>query len=205
MKRFKLLSVGTSGITDQEAVNRIVLVNSISLAVSISIAVIGTVICYMLNWRLSVVLALTAEFVINWLVIVLNYYRRHKAASLVLYFLQCVAITYFGFSLVRLFHVEFVIILLIAIIYLIFREKILRRIALGGALCVLVLLEVYYYHIDATPSVIVNYNEAYFLRTLLVVSIISITILVSKGLPVTYRPPTTGILPVRSGRARAMG
>jgi len=180
MKRFKLLSIGTVGIDDPEFVSRIVLVNSISLAVSISIAVIGSAICYFLNWRASVVIPLFIEFIINWSVILLNYYRKHKAASLVLYFLQCAAITYFGILLIRLFHLEFVIILLIAIIYLIFKEAILRRIALGGALTVLLLLEVYYYRVDAHPTIVANYNETYLIRTLLVVSIIGITILISK-------------------------
>ena len=180
MKRFKLLSVGTSGIADQETISRIVLVNSISFAVTISIAVIGPVICYYLNWRPSVLIPLSAEFIINWLVIILNFHRKYKAASLVLYFLQCTAITYFGFLLIRIFHLEFVIILLVAIIYLIFKEALLRKIAVLGALIVLSLLEIYYYRVDSHPVIVSNYNEIYIIRTLLVTAIISITILVSK-------------------------
>lgn len=180
MKKFKLLSIGTSGIADQESVSRIVLVNSISFAVTISITIIGPAICYFLNWRLSVLIPLVIEYFINWLVILLNFHRKFKAASLVLYFLQCTAITYFGFLLIRIFHLEFVIILLVAIIYLIFKETLLRRIAVVGALIVLSLLEIYYYKVDSHPIIVSNYNEIYFIRTLLVVSIMSITILVSK-------------------------
>jgi len=180
MKVLKLLSIGTSGIDDQEAVNRIVLVNAISFVVSISIAIIGSAISFFLNWKLSVVIPLIIEFVINWAVVVLNHYRKHRAASLILYFLQCTAITYFGFLLIRLFHLEFVIILLIAIIYLIFKEAALRRIALFGALSVLVVLEVYYYHVDAHPIPVTNYTETFLIRILLVISIICITIIVSR-------------------------
>jgi len=180
MKKFRLLTIGTSGIDDPESVSRIILVNSISLAVTFSIVIVGSAISYFLDWRLSVVVPLTIEFIINWSVIVLNYYRKHKAASLVLYFLQCTAITYFGFLLIRLFHLEFVIILLVAIIYLIFKETLLRRLALIGASIVLLLLELYYYRVDAHPIVVANYNEVFFIRTLLVISIMSITILVSR-------------------------
>jgi len=180
MKILNLLSVGTSGVKDQEIISRIKLVNAISLAVTASILIIGSAICFYTDWALNVSLPLAIEFIINWAVILLNYYKRYIAASLVLYFLQCASITYFGFILIRVFHLEFVIILLIAIIYLIFKEVIFRRIALAGALMVLLLLEIYYYKVDAHPVAVSNYQQTFFIRILLVMSIIGITILVSK-------------------------
>ncbi|MDR3713495.1 MAG: hybrid sensor histidine kinase/response regulator [Puia sp.] len=180
MGKFKLLRVGTDGITDPEAINRIVLVNSISLAVGISIIVIAPFLGYLLDWKASVMVPLVTEFVCNSLIFVLNRYKKHAAASLLLYFLQCIAITYFGFLLIRVFHLEFVVILLIAIIYLIFKETLYRRIALVAAFVVLILLEAWYYKVDAHPMPVDNYNQIFIIRTLLVISIMSITVLVSR-------------------------
>jgi signal transduction histidine kinase len=180
MKILNLISAGTSGVKEQETISRIKLVNTISLAVSVSILIIGSAICIYMNWALNVAIPLAVEFIFNGSVLILNYYKRYIAASSLLYFLQCTAITYFGFMLIRIFHLEFVIILLIAITYLIFKEKVLRRLALAGALLVLVLLETYYYRVDAHPILIENYDQIFVMRVLLVLSIISITILVSR-------------------------
>jgi two-component system, sensor histidine kinase len=175
-----LVKVGTRGLTDEESINRIKLVNSVSVAVGFAILVIGPVICYFLNWQLQLLIPLSLEFIINGSVIVLNHYRKYLAASITLYYLQCVSITYFGFLLVQLLHLEFVIVLLIAIIYLIFKDKKIRKISLAAALAVFAILEIFYYKSGPQSPLPISYNAAFIINTLVVTSIIGITILVSK-------------------------
>lgn len=185
-----LILCGTDGVTDEETMNRIKIVNTICVAVGVSILIIGPTISYVLNWKLSVLIPLIVEFAINSTVLIFNYYKKHLTASLVLYFLQVVAIGYFGFSLAHLLHLEFVIVLLIAIIYLIFKEKKIRITALVAALTDLVVLEAFYYYNGRQPAIIVSYDVAFFIHALVVCAIISITMLVSipyvKGNDLSY-------------------
>ena len=181
MKKFKLLLyVGTSGVTDEEDINRIVFVNKISLFVGIAIAVIGPVICYFLKWKPAVVIPLSIEFVLNWTVLLLNYYKRTAHAAFILYFLQCAAIIYFGIVLGRLLQLEFTIVLLIAIANLIFKGRALRAVALAMAIADLVILEIGYYNDPAQSAIPISYNASFLIHVCVVIGLICLTILVSK-------------------------
>ena len=174
MRSTRFTRIGTAGLTDEEAIHRIAVVNTISIAVSLSILVIGPTLIYYFHCKPTILIPLALELIINSSVLWLNHRRQYLAASLTLYYLQCVAITYFSFCLVQLTHLEFVVVLLIAIIYLVFKASYLRKIALAAALAVLAILEISYYLHGSQPSL------AYMINLLVVLAIISITILVCR-------------------------
>ena len=180
MKVFELLSIGTSGIADEETVNRIRLVNTLSLFVGIAIAIIGPVICYCLKWQPAVVVPLSIEFLVNCSVLIFSYFRRSVAAALILYFLQCASIIYFSIVLGRLLQLEFTIILLIAIAFLIFKKNLLRRIAIVMALVDLIILEIGYYNNPSQSAMPISYNQAFLIHVCVVAGLIILTILVSR-------------------------
>src|SRR5579859_1424387 len=148
-----LVLAGTEGIVDEEERNRVINVNKLSLAFGGAILAIAPLLCYYLKWRLWVLIPISAEFVINCSVIVLNHRRKYRLASLILFFLQFAAILYFGAMLGRLLQLQFTIVFLISIIYLIFKEPVLRKIALAAAFVDLVVLEICYYKNIAQPAV----------------------------------------------------
>ena len=179
MKRLKLLSIGTADLKDEEDINRVVLVNKICLVVAAAILVVGTTISLYLHGQTDVLIPLIIEFFLNALVLRLNEKGKHSAAALFLYFTQCIAITYFGILLVQVFHLEYVIILLFAIIFLIFKRRALRMIALAAATAVFLSLEFAYFrngykHIDTIP-----FSAAFLINFLVICSIITITTMVS--------------------------
>jgi signal transduction histidine kinase/CheY-like chemotaxis protein len=179
MKLSKLLSIGTAGLSDEEDINRVVLVNKICLGVAGAVLVVGTVMSIYLHGRLDVAIPLVIEFLLNALVFPLNQKGRHSAAALLLYFTQCTAITYFGILLVQVFHLEYVIILLFAIIFLIFKKRSLRMIALGAATAVFLSLEFAYFrngyrHIENVP-----FGAVFLINFLVICSIITITTMIS--------------------------
>src|SRR5579872_1794960 len=139
--KFKLFYLGTTGLVDMEAINRIVVVNKMSVAFGVALLAVAPTICYFLNWQPYLMVPLTIEFVLNGSVLFLNYIRWHKFAALMLYFLQVGALIYFSSKLGKLLDLELAIILLIALVYLIFKERWLRVIAVLAAFFNLIVLE----------------------------------------------------------------
>jgi signal transduction histidine kinase/CheY-like chemotaxis protein len=152
-----ILRIGTERMTDEEAINRIILVNRISLGFAASLLTTGPIICGIFGWPRSMIIPLIIEFFINGSVIFLNYYEKHVAAGLTLYLLQCLSITYFGLLIGPGIQLEFTIFFMILINYLIFKEDIYRRFCLFAALAVLVILEASYFIKDKSslPHVVV--------------------------------------------------
>ena len=180
MRISTLFFIGTSGIDDIETRNRIVLVNKISLAFGAALLTITPIFCSFVHWRLSVLVPLIFEFVANGSVLVLNRYRKYTAAGLILYFLQCAAIIYFSIMLGNMIRLELSIILMISILYLIFTEKRVRRIALVIAIIDLAILELVHYVDAGRPVIALTYNQAYIIHLLVDISAIGVIILVSK-------------------------
>jgi len=179
MRQFKPLSIGTSGISDEENIKRIELVNMLCLAAALVIFIVGVTLCYLLKWQASVVLPLSIEFVLNASVLFLNHKRRYLTASFLLYFLQCVMIIYLSIILGRLLQLELVIILLIAVAFLIFKDKNTRRLAVGAALIDLTVLEVVYYRNHSLSLIPVTYDAAFTIHALVLGAVIFIILLVS--------------------------
>lgn len=179
MNSSKFFSIGTAGLKDEEEINRVVLVNKICLVVAGSILGVGVTMSIYLHGQRNVLIPLIVEFILNAFVLQLNHRGKHIAAAAFLYFTQCVFITYFGILLVQIFHLEYVIILLFAIIFLIFKKRSLRGIALAAATVVFLSLEFAYLkngykHIETIP-----FNAVFLINFLVVCSIITITSTVS--------------------------
>jgi len=179
MKLSKLLSIGTAGLRDEEDINRVVLVNKICVGVAGAVLVVGTVMSIYLHGQLDVVIPLVIEFLLNALVFPLNQKGRHSAAALLLYFTQCTAIIYFGILLVQVFHLEYVIILLFAVIFLIFKKRSVRLIALGAATVVFLSLEFAYFHNGYRHIENVPFAAVFLINFLVICSIITITTMIS--------------------------
>ena len=180
MRISNLFFIGTSGINDIETKNRIVLVNKISLAFGLALLVITPTLCSFVQWRLSFLVPLTIEFLINCSVLMLNHYQKHTAAGVVLYFLQCTAIIYFSSLLGSLIQLELAIILLISVLYLIFKENRLRKIALFAAILDLAVLEIVHYIDSSHPAIQLSYNQSFIIHVLVDIAAISVIIMVSK-------------------------
>ena len=180
MRIANLFLIGTSGVNDLETRKRIVLVNKISLAFGLAILAVTPTLCSFVHWKPQFFVPLTVEFLINGSVLLLNHYRKYSAAGLLLYFLQCAAIIYFSSLLGSLIQLELAIILLISILYLIFKEVRLRRIALAGAILDLAVLEVVHYVSGGHPVITLTYNQAFILHVLVDTAAIAIIIMVSK-------------------------
>jgi two-component system, sensor histidine kinase len=179
MKRFKFFYIGTAELKDEEDINRVVLVNKICIVVAFAILGVGTTMSVYLHGQPNVVYPLILEFFLNAFVLRLNNRGKHTTAAVFLYFTQCIAITYFGILLVQVFHLEYVIILLYAIIFLIFKKRTLRVIAIGAATAVFFSLEGIYFnngykHIETIP-----FSAVFLINFLVICSIITITSLVS--------------------------
>jgi signal transduction histidine kinase/CheY-like chemotaxis protein len=179
MKRFPLLSIGTSGIMDEEETTRIKLVNKLCIVAASVVAIVGGILCAVLSWRPFIVIPLSAEFVLNAFVLVLNYKRKHLAAALLLYMLQCVMIAYLSIALGRLLQLELVIILLIAITYLIFKKKIFRIIAVVAASADLVVLEIVYRYDYSHYRLPVSASAAFVIHLFVLLAVIGVILMVS--------------------------
>ena len=179
MKKFKLLAIGTSGITDPEFAGRIVFVNTLSFTIGCLLLLIAPPACYFLKLPPSVTIPVSIEFLINGSVIYLNHRKKYLLASLTLYFLQCLAVLYFSLLLGDLFHLQFVFMFLISIIFLIFKSKTTRIITLTATLIILTVLQITYYF-DALRPVYTNVKANYFAQTAVMYGVLILMLFVSK-------------------------
>jgi len=177
--KMNLILTGTHGVTDEEERNRIITVNKISFAVSISILIIASVILYFAPFSLSLFIPLILDFSLNFSVPFLNHRKQHRRAGTVLYFTQAAALGYFGYTLAALLQLEYAIVLLIAINYLVMKNSLLRKIGLACALIDLAIIEYAHFKTPPGTDLGLSYNISFFIHALVVISIISITILVS--------------------------
>ncbi len=140
-----IVKTGTGGIHDEAAVKSIVLVNTLSIALGSLILVIGALFWF-LTRNLLILIPATAECCIAFSALALNRYRRHTAAALVLFGLQCAAILYFGIVLGEVLMLQLMVIFLVAVAYLIFNSPLIRRCCLGLAFATLATLEICYFN-----------------------------------------------------------
>jgi len=175
----KIFAIGTSGIVEEEDLSRIRLVNLLCYVAAGVILLVGSILCYYLDWKPFVVFPLTLEFLLNASVLWWNHKKRFVLAAWMLYALQCVMIAYLAIVLGKLLQLELVIILLIAITYLIFKTKRDRVLAVAAALTDLVVLEIVYYNNTGQSPIPVSYNVAFLIHALVLISVIGIILLVS--------------------------
>jgi two-component system, sensor histidine kinase len=179
MKRFNPFLIGTSGIMDEEAFTRTKLVNKLCIVAAVVVALIGCILCSILSWRPFIVYPLSGEFLLNALVLLLNYKRKYVAAAFLLYLLQCVMIAYLSIALGPLLQLELVIILLIAITYLIFKKKLYRIIAVAAALADLIILEIVYRYKYSHYKIPVSESAAFMIHLFVLLAVICVILMVS--------------------------
>ncbi|HVI44574.1 MAG TPA: response regulator [Chitinophaga sp.] len=173
---FKLQRIGTFLLDDEDQVKRTMLVNRVSLGISACILLIAPVVLYFTGSG-NIFMTVVIEFFINNLVLILNHYRKYKAAALVLFFLQYAAVTYFAFMLGSLLQLHFMVLFLIAIIYLIFREKLLRQICMAGAIVTMILLQISYFYSDIIE---VSNTAACVLQSLAITGVMFLILFIAK-------------------------
>jgi len=179
MKRIKFFSIGTQGLADQGDVDRVILVNWLCAITASAILTIGGLICYYFNWKPSLVIAFSLEFLLNASVMVFNYFKRYRVAAMILYYLQCVSIVYYSILLGRLLRLDIVLILLFAVVYLIFKEKRLRQWGAFIAFVDFVIIELLYYRNPFQVPIHLTYTFTYWIQLLVIFVITGIIILVS--------------------------
>ncbi len=173
-----VIHAGTSGITDEEKFNRIRLTNLLSVYIGVAIIAI-TPLVYACIPKVSLLIPIFIELIINFSVILLNRLRMYRLAGLVLYFLQCAAIIYFCFLLGGLIQLQSMVIFLLSIICLLFKEIPIRIIALTGAIVTFIVLQTGYYYNVVTP-IEVSRNAGYLIQTAAMVGVIIMLVLIAR-------------------------
>ncbi|MCW3464435.1 ATP-binding response regulator [Chitinophaga nivalis] len=173
-----VIRTGTDGVVDEELEMRIKLVNTLSLALGSLIVVVG-IIFYFLSDQLSILLPASIEFVLTLSAIWLNSRKHYLAAAIMTFGVQCLASIYFGILLNNIIELQAMIIFLISIIYLLFKERRLRTAALILTVCILLVLETYY-HYQLVHPVQLSLHVSFVFRLLAMGGVLMLIILVSK-------------------------
>lgn len=174
-----LQNAGTEDITDEDEKRRIILVNTISLAIC-GLLILITPVFYALSDKPDIIIyPVILDFIVTFSVILLNLRKKYLAASFTVYVIQCASIMYFGILLSNVVALEAMIIFLISIIYLIFKEEKYRRICLFIAISTLAIMEISYYFNLFTP-IPLSYNTTFIMHALVIGGILVLIIIVSK-------------------------
>ncbi|SKD10327.1 Signal transduction histidine kinase [Chitinophaga ginsengisegetis] len=169
---------GTQGQTDDELVSRIILVNTLSLVLASLILVVGAI--FMVFTReLSILIPASIEFLLTVSAIYMNHRGYYRVAAASTFLVQCFASIYFGILLSNLIELQAMIIFLISIIYLIFPDRISRRISLVVAVGILLLLETYY-HYHFVEVIHLQQDVAFIFRISAMAGVLTLIIVVSK-------------------------
>jgi signal transduction histidine kinase/ActR/RegA family two-component response regulator len=171
--------LGTSGIYVERERNRISLLSRLSAAVGILILILAPPICRILHWRADVTIGISIDFAFNWLAFFLNCRKKHQAAGIVFFLTQCIAILYFGTKLGELFHLQFMIMFLVSIIYLLFEDKLSRHICLAGAVATFVIVQLSYY-LNPVDTVPMGRGAGYAIQSSVIGAILVLMIIVSR-------------------------
>ncbi|WP_343304155.1 ATP-binding protein [Chitinophaga niabensis] len=174
-----LQNAGTDGVTDEDEKRRIILVNTISMAIC-ALLIIITPVFYTLSDKPDIIIyPVILDFLVTFSVILLNLKKKYLAASFTVYVIQCASIMYFGILLSNVVALEAMIIFLITIIYLIFKEEKYRRVCLAIAIGTLAMMETSYYF-NLFPPIPLSYNTTFIMHALVISGILVLIIIVSK-------------------------
>lgn len=146
-----LRSTGVDELAEEEAVKRVVLVNTLSLSISLTMILLAPIITWLIP-KAVLIVPMFLEFAVNASVMLLNQHKKYNAAALTLYFNQCVFILYFCFLLGNAIQLQFMIIFLILMIHSIIKGRSWREVCLWIAMLTLIALQLgYYYNIHFLP------------------------------------------------------
>lgn len=179
MKKFRQLrSIGITAETDEDVKKRVMLVNTLSMVIGSLILLIAPPICSILKWPLWITIPITIDIIGNFAALIFNYYKRYLGASLMLYFTQCAAILYFGYMLGELFHLEFMLIFLVSVNYMIVGKKLSRNIGLLSAILTFLVLQARYYFGPSHPIPIAP-AASHLIQSLVFAGVLILTVVVN--------------------------
>jgi signal transduction histidine kinase/CheY-like chemotaxis protein len=174
----KIIRSGTQGVIDDELVTRITLVNTLSLALVVLIISVGFV-YYSLTSRFSILLPASVETILAASPIFFNHYKKHKIASLITFFTQCIASLYFGLLLGNIIELQAMVIFLFLITFLIFNDEKIRRICITTSILILLVLEVSYYN-NLVTLIPLDHTTGIIFKALSVIGVMLLIIIVGK-------------------------
>lgn len=171
-------NIGTLGVDDQDKVKRIRLTNSIGTSAALMILFIAPI-CFLFTGNTVVAIAAGIDILLTISVLPLNHYKKHLAASLIIYFSQCLAVIAFGIILGGVLQLQCMVVFLISILYLLFKEKSLRIFCLVSAILTLIVLQTIYYSnsIQLQP---LGLNTAYIIQSLALAGVLVLILVISR-------------------------
>lgn len=173
-----ICNIGTIGIEDQDKVKRIKLTNSIGASIALMVLLIAPI-GYVFTRNVVMAIAAVMDILFTLSVLPLNHYKKHLTASLVIYFSQCLAVIAFGIILGGLIQLQCVIVFLISILYLLFKEKSLRIVCLVSAILTLIILQTVYY-LNSIVLQPLGLDTAYIIQSLALVGLLVLILVISR-------------------------
>ena len=145
-----VLKTGTGGMRDEASTKSIILVNSLGQILGCLVLLTG-IIFYFFTHQLLILLPALLDAAIAFSVLWLNHLRKHTAAALTIFLLQCASVLYFGLVLGEILVLQLMIIFLIAITYLLFNKPALRWFCVCCAIVTLIILEAHFFYNPDVP------------------------------------------------------
>lgn len=144
----KAINIGIQETTEVEVANRVKLVNKLCLLIGSLMLIIIPIVLVKVIYSPFILFCFIIEYLINASVILSNYRGKHRTASLTFYFNQCFFVAFFG-TLFGGVELQFAIIFLISVIYLIEQDDFLRTVCFAVAVVDLIILQgVYWYEFE---------------------------------------------------------
>jgi signal transduction histidine kinase/ActR/RegA family two-component response regulator len=171
-------AIGTEGVEDEEIKKNIRLTNIIGSTILLLIFIVGGTFILLIKQAMLTIPAII-EFVTAAGVILLNARKKHVAASVLLFVLQCVAVLYFTLLFGDVLQLGSMIIFLMSIIYLIIRDNKIRKWCLLLAISTFVAIEVCHALALVTPLQL-DKNLTLVLRTMANGGILVLVIVISR-------------------------
>lgn len=172
----KIVKAGTEDKTDPEQIFRIELVNKLSLLVAVLMLLIVPAVLVFVIYTPFILACFIIEYLFNASVILWNKVKLHRTASLAFYLNQCFFVAFFGiiFGGVQL---QFAIIFLVSIIYLIERDNKIRTICYLLAVLDLAILQlVYFYGVEPAPM---ESNAEFLIQSMVIAGVMIILFFLS--------------------------
>ncbi|NML23778.1 hybrid sensor histidine kinase/response regulator [Pseudoflavitalea sp. G-6-1-2] len=175
----KLRMTGTEDLQDQELIKRITTVNTLCITFSVALFLVLCTIAMPTRWESALMLPMVVELVLNNLVLVANHYRQYSLAAVWLFLLQCAAIMYFGNLLGSAVQLQFAVVYLIAVVYLVFPTRLERRFCIACAFIALLFLELNYY--NAMPAVLeMDKNTTLLIHSVVIISVFGVLMVICR-------------------------
>lgn len=171
-------NIGNHTTDDKETIKRIRLTNSIGTSIAAMVFLIAPI-YYMIRPDNVMLMAAGIDIMVSLSVLYFNSRGKHLTASLVIYFSQCVAVLAFGLILGGVLQLQFMILFLISIIFLMFKSRFIRNICLVAAILTLGVLQTIYY-LNSVSIQPINLGSGYIIQSLALAGVLFLILVVSQ-------------------------